>query len=371
MNVCGVCVQEVRPLCSVADERSAFISEVDTFWSAYNIVDVRSLLSDMSSEDAPVHGSLADHELLNRRPDLLAVIYTSGSTGVPKGVQITHRMLMNRVLWQWHRFPFRHDDVGCLKTSPLFVDSIVEMFSCLLHPINLVISPAAITSNVDEFLDFLQRHRITRLTLVASLLHGILSFLSTTSESARFPLRQLELWISNSEPLSTSNARRFFATFPLHKTLCNFYGGTETMADVTFDVFSGVEDVERKCVDDALSIGCPVWNTIVYVVDSEGQLCKQGDVGEICVSGLNVTSRGYVAEDSNCQHFVNNSFLEETPFYNSVEIQNHHMKLYRTGDYGRVVDGRLIYDGRHDSQVNDATALIASIYAVVIFSCEE
>ena len=340
----------MKPLCIVADDGSAFINEADTVWSGYKIVDVHSLLSDNDRPDE-LYRSLAAVEVLNAQPLLLAVIYTSGSTGVPKGVQITHRMVMNRIMWQWQRFPFRPDDVGCLKTSPLFVDSVVEIFSCLVHPVNLVISRADIMSNVEEFLGFLQRHSITRLTLVASLLHSILCFLSLPSESARFPLRQLELWISNSETLSVSNARRFFATFPRHKTLCNFYGGTETMADVTFDVFSGIDDVERKRVDDALSIGRPVWNTIVYVVDSErGQLCKQGDVGEICVSGLNVTSRGYVADDKNSEYFVNNSFLHETKLSNSGERQDH-MRLYRTGDYGRVIDGRLMYDGRRDSQV--------------------
>jgi len=345
-----LCSQEMKPLCTVADDRSAFISEADTVWSGYTIINIRSLLSDKPDNDDRLHGSLSPDEVLNAQPDLLAVLYTSGSTGVPKGVQITHRMAMNRIMWQWNRFPFRPDDVGCLKTSPLFVDSVVEIFSCLLHPINLVVARAGITSNVEEFVGFLQWRRITRLVLVASLLHGILCFLSTPSELERFPLRQLELWISNSETLSVSNARRFFATFPCRKTLCNFYGSTETMADVTFDVFATIEDVERKSEDDALSIGCPVWNTVIYVVDERGQLCSQGDTGQLCVSGFNTTNRGYVADRENGDHFGINSFLEEVEFSSCREIRNHNI-LYWTGDYGRIVDGRIIYEGRRDSQV--------------------
>ena len=340
----------MKPLCALADDRSAFVSEADTVWAGYTIINIRSLLSDKPDSDDRLYRSLSPDEVLNTQPDHLAVLYTSGSTGVPKGVHITHRMLMNRILWQWDRFPFRSDDVGCLKTSPLFVDSVVEMFSCLLHPVNLVVARAGITSNVEEFLGFLQRHRVTRLVLVASLLQSILCFLSTPSELERFPLRQLELWISNSETLSASNARQFFATFPRRKTLCNFYGGTETMADVTFDVFSSVEDVERKSVDDALSIGCPIWNTIVYVADDRGQLCGRGDIGQICVSGLNITSKGYVSKDDNIKHFVINSFLEQVEFPNCQEVGNHRI-LYRTGDYGRIVNARIIYEGRRDSQV--------------------
>ena len=183
-------------MCTIADERSAFISEADTVWSGYTIINVRSLLPDKPVNDDLLCRSLSPDEVLNATPDLLAVLYTSGSTGVPKGVQITHRMAMNRVMWQWDRFPFRPDDVGCLKTSLLFVDSIVEMFSCLLNPINFVVCRAGITSNVEEFLGFLQQHRITRLVLVASLLHTIICFLSAPSELERFPLQQLELWIS-------------------------------------------------------------------------------------------------------------------------------------------------------------------------------
>jgi len=337
-------------MCILADDRSAFISEADTVWSGYTIVNIRSLIPDTSDNDDRPYSSLSPDEVLNTQADLLAVLYTSGSTGVPKGVQITHRMAMNRIMWQWDRLLFRPGDVGCLKTSLLFVDSVVEIFSCLLHPINLVVSRAGITSNIEEFLGFLQRHQITRVVLVASLLHSILCFLSTPSELERFPLRQLELWISNSETLSSSSARQFFVTFPRHKTLCNFYGGTETMADVTFDVFSSIEDVRRKSEDDALSIGRPIWNTIVYLVDDRKQLCSRENTGQLCVSGLNVTNRGYVAEHENEKHFLINSFVDQVEFLNCREVRNHRT-LYWTGDYGRIANGRIIYEGRRDSQV--------------------
>ena len=95
------------------------------------------------------------------------------------------------------------------------------------------------------------------------------------------------------------------------------------MADVTFDVFSSVDDVDRKSEDDVLSVGCPIWNTIVYVVDDRGQLCSQGNIGQLCVSGLNVTKRGYVTDYENGKHFVINSFLEEVEFPNRREVRNH------------------------------------------------
>ena len=59
------------------------------------------------------------------------VIYTSGSTGRPKGVVGTHAAALNRFAWMWDTYPFRADDVGCLKTAPGFVDSVWETFGFL------------------------------------------------------------------------------------------------------------------------------------------------------------------------------------------------------------------------------------------------
>ena len=84
--------------------------------------------------------NLSPGEML-RPPELLCVIYTSGSTGRPKGVRLNHRTAMNRLCWQWTDLPFEDDEVGCFKTSLLFVDSIVEIFSCLLKLVPLVIVP--------------------------------------------------------------------------------------------------------------------------------------------------------------------------------------------------------------------------------------
>ena len=124
------------------------------------------------------------------------------------------------------------------------------------------------------------------------------------------------------------------------------------MADCTFDVFSSVDDVERKSADGVLSIGCPIWNSIVYVVDDQGRgLCRQGEVGQICVSGLNVASKGYVDDEESGEHFATNWLLEEVEFSNSREARNHRI-VYFTGDYGRIVNGKIIYEGRRDSQVH-------------------
>lgn len=80
-------------------------------------------------------------------------------------------------------------------------------------------------------------------------------------------------------------------------------------------------------------------NTILYLFDKDFRLVKAGDVGELFVSGLNLAA-GYV-----------NGRDPEKFLDNPLAIDPNYEKIYRTGDYGKVENGVLIYEGRTDSQV--------------------
>lgn len=68
--------------------------------------------------------------------DLAIVLYTSGSTGVPKGVRLPHAVLLNRLQWQWHTFPYTETEkIGIFKTALTFVDSVAELWGPLLKGI--------------------------------------------------------------------------------------------------------------------------------------------------------------------------------------------------------------------------------------------
>ena len=51
---------------------------------------------------------------------LYAVLYTSGSTGTPKGARILHSAVLNRLMWQWEKFPYQPNDVCAFKVSTKF-----------------------------------------------------------------------------------------------------------------------------------------------------------------------------------------------------------------------------------------------------------
>ena len=331
-------LNECAPCCILADEHSLFLKDPGTVWSRFYVVPVSDLLKAVSEELSngntedvpwmPVANGISDQTPI-------AILYTSGSTGSPKGVILTHKTLMNRLTWNWSQFPFKDGEICCYKTSLLFVDSLVEIFSCLLKLMPLVISPEGLQGRTDRFVEFLQENHISRLTLVPSLLRNILSLLKISNDK----LPDLKLWMSNSEIISPKLLEEFINVFPSGRTLVNMYGSTETMADVTFQIFEGETITDENVYCGNVSIGCPMINSSVYIVDYNSEILPLGEVGEICVSGLNVAS-GYVDNE------YPNAFTE-----NPFQMTDGCPTWFRTGDFGRIRNQRIIYEGRRDMQV--------------------
>ena len=328
-------LNECKPLCVLVDDASVFKKETATIWTNHTVVDIKDVMQ------SSVRGKISNERIrtAERIGDggLLSLIYTSGSTGKPKGVRLCHRTAMNRLQWQWQTFPTRSNTVGCFKTSLLFVDSIVEIFSCLLSLAPLVIVPEKVISNPEALVSLLEEHSVTRLTLVPSLLHSILLYLRVSGESNR--LKRLTLWISNSETLPVPLLEKFFHMFGTSTTFVNLYGSTETMADVAYEIYRCPEEITLKSHEGNMSIGKPIFNSNIYLVDEDGYLIDGEGIGEICVSGCNVAA-GYLDEGQN-QNFSYN------PFDNDPEYQI----FYRSGDYAQIKDGHLIYEGRRDNQI--------------------
>ena len=331
-------LNEARPLCVLIDENSAFQKDTNTVWSQFFIVDFSSLLDADPTTDNDCHDNLCDSEVLKRQGQLLSVIYTSGSTGKPKGVCLSHRTAYNRLEWQWTELPFEPEEVACFKTSLLFVDSIVEIFSSMLKLISLVISPKNVTTNPDAFVSLLESYDVTRLVMVPSMLRSLLFYLSISGGGDRLP--ELKLWMSNSETLPVNLLEKFFDLFPVGKLFANIYGSTETMADVTYELYRDNTDISLKSFDGNLSIGRPMFNNWLYITDEKLNLLPKGQLGEICITGINVAN-GYLDSDVTSSNFIENPFSYGTEY----------KVLYKTGDFGRITNDMVIYEGRRDLQV--------------------
>ncbi len=257
-------------------------------------------------------------------PDHLAyLIYTSGSSGQPKGVGNTHAGLVNRLDWQWTSVPYQQDEVACAKTSPNFVDSITEMLAPLLRGVPLVMATAVQAGDPAGLAALLDEARVTRLTLVPSLLHVLLDM------SAR--LAHLRVCVCSGEVLPAALAARFRARLP-QASLWNYYGASEANGDSI-----------AACVapdDQTVALGRPIANTQVYLLGRDLAPVPVGVAGEMYVAGAGV-ARGYHGRPGlTAARFV------ACPFGPPGA------RMYRTGDVARwQPDGTIVFVGRADAQL--------------------
>ncbi|GLV34396.1 ebony [Carabus blaptoides fortunei] len=277
-------------------------------------------------------------ECLKHENDNVAIVmYTSGSSGVPKGVRIPHVAILNRLQWQFNTFPYSVTETVCaFKTALTFVDSVSEIWGPLLNGLAILVIPKKIIQNPEKLVHLLQSYKIERLVLVPSLLRSLLLFLNMQKDNTY--LQKLGIWVCSGEPLAVSLAQEFFRYFPENgHVLCNFYGSTEIMGDITYHVISDLAQLKNL---ERVPIGVPIDNTIIYLLNREFKPVERGAVGELWVSGLNLAA-GYV-NGRDPEWFIPNPLHVMHPQFE---------KLYKTGDYARIENGIIFYEGRTDSQV--------------------
>ncbi|MEI8632756.1 AMP-binding protein [Vibrio sp. PP-XX7] len=146
--------------------------------------------------------------------------------------------------------------------------------------------------------------------------------------------RSLRLVFCSGEALPAATVRKTYACLP-HIELHNLYGPTEAAVDVT------AWACPRELTGDRVSIGRPVANTQMYVLDGQGQPTPMGVSGELYIGGIQV-ARGYLNQpELSAERFLPDPFSPDPA-----------ARMYRTGDVGCwLEDGSLEYQGRNDDQV--------------------
>ncbi len=264
--------------------------------------------------------------------NLAYVIFTSGSTGVPKGVMMHHQGTINRLNWMWEKYPFDIKDVCCQKTSLNFGDSVWEIFGPLLKGVTTVLIDDSTLKDHKQFIKTLKEQNVTRIVLVPSLLHSLLTYYS--EDLIKLPL--LNFWTVSGEALSDELVSAFFNILP-NATLLNLYGSSEVAADVTYFEINDLNKHIRP-----IPIGKPISNTKVYILDENQELLPKGMAGELYIAGAGLAS-GYLNQKTlTDERFISNPF-DQSKIYN---------KIFRTGDVARFLpDGNIVYLGRTDFQI--------------------
>ncbi|WP_307814904.1 amino acid adenylation domain-containing protein [Streptomyces sp. DSM 110735] len=260
------------------------------------------------------------------RPDDAAyVLFTSGSTGRPKGVVVTHRAIVNRLLWMQETFPLGADDRVLQKTPLSFDVSVWELFWPLMNGATLVLARPGGHQDSTYLARVLTEQRVTVAHFVPSMLQLFLD------EPVDAPaLRRV---MCSGEALPHPLVERFRGVLP-HVELHNLYGPTEAAVDVTW------WDCARPAPVGVVPIGDAVANTGTHVLDERLSPAQPGVPGELFLSGVQL-ARGYVNRPAlTAERFV------------AHDLAGPGGRLYRTGDkVRRLRDGTLEFLGRMDHQV--------------------
>jgi amino acid adenylation domain-containing protein len=253
--------------------------------------------------------------------DLAYVLYTSGSTGKPKGVQIRHYNLMNFLLSMQKQPGISADNKLLAVTTISFDIAGLELYLPLISGAQLVLTNSETAKDGRLLLDLVKDENIT--------------FMQATPYTWRMMLEAgwdkfLPLKIlCGGEALPKDLASKLTVR---SSALWNMYGPTETTIYSTVKLITNADDI---------TIGRPIANTQVYILDENSNNLTDGSVGEIIIGGEGV-AKGYL----NRPELTAEKFIEDT------FSENPGQKMYRTGDLGKLKEnGEILCLGRIDHQV--------------------
>ncbi|MEH2128455.1 non-ribosomal peptide synthetase family protein [Nostoc sp.] len=259
-------------------------------------------------------------------PENLAyVIYTSGSTGKPKGVAIAHRNLVHSTT---ARITYYQEPVSSflLLSSFAFDSSIAGIFWTLCCGGTLHLPEEGVQREVTKLVELISQNRVSHLLSLPSLYALILQ------QAKPEELNSLRAIIVAGEYCPPELVEHH-SQLQSETSLFNEYGPTE--ATVWSSVYHSLETGTQ------ISIGRPIANTKIYILDSHLHPVPVGVSGEIYISGEGL-ARGYL----NHPEITSDKFIPH-PF-----SQQPGMRLYKTGDLARYLsDGNIEFLGRIDNQV--------------------
>ena len=295
----------------------------------------QSLLSHLPTEGLATLCLDAGSERLARYPEqsappshlspanLAYTIYTSGSSGQPKGVQITHRALVNFLCAMQARPGLSARDRLLSVTTLSFDIAALELYLPLVCGARLILVSRETGADGRQ--------------LAKSLAQTAPTVMQATPATWRLRLEagwegspQLRV-LSGGEALSGELAHRLLASCG---QLWNMYGPTETT------IWSALKAVERV-KGGVVEIGRPIANTQLYILDERMQVVPVGVAGEL-----------YIGGDGLAQGYLNRAELTAERFVPDPYGASEGGRLYRTGDVARYgSEGEVEYLGRADQQV--------------------
>jgi mycobactin peptide synthetase MbtE len=258
--------------------------------------------------------------------DPMYLVFTSGSTGTPKGVLGTHRAMTSRLNWQLWHYPVRGNDVRLAQASMTFLEGCMETLGGLAAGATTVLADDAEHRDPQALASLIQRHSVTQVTAVPSLI-------STIVDSWPAALQSLTRLVCGAEPMTVSLQERLLAN-------CGKTGGPELLNNFGATETSGAL-VRGPLTPPVPILGRPMPDAQVYLLDDGLNPVPVGVIGELYYAGGQLV-RGY----------WNRPGLTASRFVPNPHSIEPGARFYRSGDRARwTEDGGLEFVGRADHQV--------------------
>ncbi|MEW9701791.1 amino acid adenylation domain-containing protein, partial [Paenibacillus sp. SI8] len=259
-------------------------------------------------------------QALSTSSDLAYVIYTSGTTGRPKGVMVEHHGLGSLRTFFDRELQIDANDRIVQFASFSFDASSWEILMALYVGATLYIPSSSVIFNYSLFERFITDNGITVATLPPTY--------AIYLEPANMPSLK-KLITAGSAP-----SVELVQAWKDHVQYFNAYGPTEDSICSTIWAYSAAFATHKF-----VSIGRPIFNHHIYIVDANENLLPVGVAGELCLAGEGL-ARGYLnLPEMTAEKFVANPFIQGE-------------RMYKTGDLAKwMPDGNIEYLGRIDHQV--------------------
>ncbi len=253
---------------------------------------------------------------------LAQCVMSSGTTGTPKGIVCSHRSAVNSYYWRYTHHPY---EPGEREACNVFL--VWEVARPILQGFPVYLIPDDIIYDPMRLVDYLSRHRITRILFTPSLLEQILN---TPHLDLPKQLRHLRVVYLNGEVVTTALCSRFRDLFP-DVTLLNDYSIAEAHDVCHVDL----ADQDPKYSPKYSPIGRPMSNVDLYILNDQQQPVPQGFRGEIYIGGDSV-GLGYLNQpEQTAERFPRDPFSQNGSL------------MFRTGDAGRILpNGQVEIQGR-------------------------
>jgi amino acid adenylation domain-containing protein len=278
-------------------------------------------VTDQVLTDAPVSTTTAEN--------IAYIIYTSGSTGTPKGVMVSHRSLVNYLFWVNKTLFIDAPYPIPLTVKTTFDASLKQLFAPLLAGRAVWVLPSDIVTHPNELWQAFTSYPQITFNCVPPLWRALLDTIEFSTDETL--VRHISHLLVGGEALTQELVDRSRQLIP-HLQIWNLYGPTEATANASASLISA---------EDRITIGHPVANTQLYILDSYQQPVPAGISGELYIGGTGV-ARGYLNHPAlTAERFVPDPFSLKPG-----------TRLYKTGDFARyLADGRIEFLGRVDHQV--------------------